>query len=215
MSNNSKNLQARLKKIGLYTPTIGILLFLVVFCFSAARYPGGSPLDAHTIGFDWQHNYWCNLFNSQAINGAPNPARSYAIAATWLLCLSLSLFFFIFSAAFSKRKLWKKIIRFSGTIAMFFAALVVTEWHDLMTILSSVFGLFAVIGILKVIAQSRRRTWQITGILCLVLLGMNNYIYYTEQGLSYLAALQKLSLLCVLAWVVLLNFAAAKQLSTL
>ncbi|MFK8101890.1 MAG: hypothetical protein AB8G15_05180 [Saprospiraceae bacterium] len=201
-----------LKKIGYYTPTIGLLLFVGLSCFAAAHYPGGSPLDAQTVGFDWRHNYWCNLFNLQAINGAFNPARPFAIAATWLACLSLTLFFFIFSAAFSIPNFWKCTIRISGTIAMSFGALIVTEWHDLMTILSSVFGLFAVVGMLKVIVRSRRSIWQMTGGICLVLLGLNNYIYYTGHGLYHLASLQKITLLCVLSWIVLLNFAAAKQL---
>lgn len=60
-----------------------------------------------------------------------------------------------------------------------------TDWHDEMTIVASVFGLFVVVGIILGIAKSNPIAYQWTGAICLLLLGLNNYIYYTQHGLSY------------------------------
>ena len=36
-------------------------MFLVLYVVAAQYYPGGSQADQASRGFDWVHNYWCNL----------------------------------------------------------------------------------------------------------------------------------------------------------
>ena len=78
--------------IFLYLPIAGIFLFFVLYIFAASKYPGGSQADDFSIGFDWFHNYWCDLMKEVAYNESKNPARPIAIAATFLLSFSISLF---------------------------------------------------------------------------------------------------------------------------
>ena len=118
-----------------------------------------------------------------------------------ILCLSLIFFFMQFAKKVSQHKNWQNIILYSGSISMLFAVFIFTDYHDLMTTLSSIFGVFAVVGIVLEIYRSALNLYKITGVVCILLLGLNNFIYYTEIGINYLPLLQKITLAIVLAWV--------------
>jgi len=184
-----------------YLPVIGILLFWSLYFYAASLYPGGSQADSNSVGYDWIHNYWCNLLNVNATNGMPNPARPFAIFAMGILCLSILFFFIQFAKTISNHKIWQKAILYGGGISMFFSLFIFTPYHDLMTTLSSIFGVFAVLGIIIEIYRSDLHFYKISGIFCILLLGMNNFIYYSEIGLFYLPLLQKITMGSVLAWV--------------
>ena len=186
-------------------PSIGICLFVLFYLYASTLYPGGSQIDAQSSGFDWVHNYWCNLTSLVAINGAFNPARPYAIAAMFLLCASLGLFFVQFAQRFVDHQAWKRAIQWGGILSMIFSSLIFTEYHDLMTILASIFGLFAVLGIIRSILQSDLRAYKIGGLLGIFLLAVNNYIYYTQHFLIALPLLQKITFAFILAWILGLN----------
>lgn len=89
---------------------------------------------------------------------------------------------------------------------MVFAMLIFTKYHDWMTIISSFFGLFTVIGIIRTIYKSELTTYKIVGGLCLLLLGLNNYIYYSLNGIEFLPLIQKITFAVVLFWVAGLSY---------
>lgn len=188
------------------TPIVGITLFAGLYIYSSSLYPGGSQANLNTIGFDWVNNYWCNLMNENAMNEEVNPARPFAILAMIILCFSLAVFFIHFAKTFSKNKIWKKTIQVSGILSMVFAALIFTQYRDAMTIVSSVFGLFVVIGIVRELYLSEMVLFKLSGVICLLLLALNNYIYYTTHALSILPLLQKITFAIVLLWIVGLNY---------
>jgi hypothetical protein len=117
-------------------------------------YPGGSQVNLNSESFDWANNYWCNLMNEKGINGQANPAMPFSILAMIILCLTFMFFFIQFAQIYDKNKIWKWIISTSGIISMSFASLIFTQYHDLMTTLSSIFALFVIIGIIKAIYKS-------------------------------------------------------------
>ena len=192
-------------------PLIGILCFLGLYIYSSTLYPGGSQVDLHSVGFDWVHNYWCNLLNKKGMNGLPNPARPFSILAMVILCISLMVFFIQFAETYTERKLSKRLIKVSGILSMLFALFIFTKYHDLMTIISSIFGLFVVIGIIRAIYKSELARFKISGLLCILLLGVNNYIYYTENYIEALPLLQKITFAFVLAWIIGLNYEMIKR----
>ena len=192
-------------------PVIGIAIFVGLYIFSSTLYPGGSQANLNSEGFDWINNYWCNLMNEKGMNGQPNPAKPYSIIAMIILCLSLMFFFIQFAQIYSKSKIWKRIIKTSGIISMSFAILIFTKYHDLMTTLSSIFGLFVVIGIIREIYKSKLSIYKITGVICILILGINNYIYYTQQFIQVLPLLQKITFAIVLLWISGLNFEINKK----
>ena len=198
-------------QIANFIPVIGIVIFVGLYIFSSTLYPGGSQANLNSEGFDWINNYWCNLMNEKGMNGQPNPAKPYSIIAMIILCLSLMFFFIQFAQIYSKSKIWKRIIKTSGIISMSFAILIFTKYHDLMTTLSSIFGLFVVIGIIREVYKSKLSIYKITGVICILILGLNNYIYYTQQFIEVLPLLQKITFAIVLLWIIGLNFEINKK----
>ncbi|MEE9440148.1 MAG: hypothetical protein V3V14_14175 [Saprospiraceae bacterium] len=186
-------------------PIFGILIFFILYLYSTTIYSGGSQLDLNSEGYDWINNYWCNLMNDKGMNGKTNPARPFSISAMIILCLSLMSFFIQFANTFSKSKFWSRLIIFNGILSMSFAIFIFTDYHDLMTVLSSIFGLFVVIGIIREIYISNLYIYKYTGLGCILLLGINNYIYYTKHFIEILPFLQKVTFLTVLIWIIGLN----------
>ncbi|MBK8192178.1 MAG: hypothetical protein IPK76_02765 [Lewinellaceae bacterium] len=186
-------------------PIIGILIFISLYIYSASLYPGGSQADTNSPGFDWFHNYWCNLLNPQAMNGMPNPARPYAIFAMLILCLSLAFFFNSFTQNYPINKNWDVTINVSGIVSMLCAVLIFSDWHDRMTSVSSAFGLVVLIGIFVGLYRHNKKKHIWTGLFSAILLAINNYIYYSGNYLYYLPFLQKITFAVVLVWIYCLN----------
>ena len=188
-----------------WIPTIGVSLFFGLYGYATTLYPGGSQLDAYAVGFDWVNNYWCDLLGEKATNGKLNPARPIAISAMAILCCSMVQFFWQFSTTLATSKLWAKLIKICGAISMFFSLLIFTKYHDFMIILASLFALPVVLGIIVGIYQSKLTLFKISGLLGLLLLSANNYIYYSNHLLEWLPLLQKVSFLIILGWIVSLS----------
>ncbi len=139
--------------------------------------------------------------NELAMNGRANPARPIAIAAMFILCASILLFFFQCAKQLAKGKIWPMIIRVFGTISMLAASLIFTSYHDNMTIVSSAFGILVVIGIIWAVYKSDFTTFKITGVVCVLLMLLNNYIYYSLNGIELLPFIQKITFTVVLIWI--------------
>ena len=193
-------------------PIIGIVIFGLLYYYASTLYPGGSQANLEVIGYDWINNYWCNLMNENAMNGEVNPARPYAIFAMVSLCISLGVFFYLFAEVLTLNNHWRLWIKGSGAVSMIFAALMFTKYHDLMTTLSSIFGLVAVIGIVKEIYNSKWVLYKLTGILGILLLGINNVIYYSTVFIEWLPLIQKFTFVVILFWVLGVNYEIRKKL---
>jgi len=176
-----------------------------LYGYSSTLYPGGSEADLNHLGFDWANNYWCNLMNELAMNGEVNPARPFAISAMMILCLSILVFFIQFARRMATNLFWKKIIPIFGIISMIFAALISTQYHDSMISLSSAFGAIAVLGVIIELYKSSLQLFKFSGAICILLLLLNNIIYYSEFQLEYLPIIQKVTFVIVLSWIVGLN----------
>lgn len=188
-----------------WMPTICIVIFSILYYYSSTLYPGGSQADLSTSGFDWVHNYWSDLMNETGRNEQPNPAEPYAIAAMVIMCIGLMIFFIQFAAKFSEHRVWRYLIQISGTLAMICAILTFTELHATMIALSSFFGLFLLIGLIREIYNSDMTFMKIGGLICVLLLIINNYIYFSRNFVDILPLLQKITFAIVLIWIVGLN----------
>ena len=186
-------------------PTYGILIFIALYIYSATIYPGGSPSDPNSVGYDWFKNLWCHLMAENALNGLENPTSSISIFAAVVLCCSMIIFFFQFAKYFVKSRTWKIIIKTSGVIAMASAALIFTDYHDVMTTVLSICGLFGIIAIMRALYINKMTFFMIHGIVCLIFIGLNNLFYYDERFIEYLPIVQLLDFILVLSWTVGLN----------
>lgn len=190
------------KNLRLLLPIAGILIFILLYLVAAGRYPGGSQVDKNSPGFSWINNYWCNLLNEVAINGRPNPAKPVAMAGMVILGLSLSYFWWLFPEHLSAGRLAKPAIRVSGIAAMTTALFLFSgDHHDLVTNLAAMFGLVALAGTLYGLYHHRWYGLLATGFLNVLLVGVNNYVYYTKELILYLPVIQKISFAFFLLWI--------------
>ena len=168
-------------------------------------YPGGSVAQPDAIGFDWVHNYWCDLLTTFSINGNENAAKPYAIASMIFLCGLVAIFFFQFAEAFPFSKKWEMAIKVCGAISMIFGALIFTPMHNSMIGIASLFALVPVIGIFKGMMTAKTYGYLALGLLCALMLGLCNYFYYSQHFIEWLALFQKIALAVVLLWIVVVN----------
>lgn len=185
----------------LYLPFLTTLLFVLLYGYATTLYPGGSQHDLHAPGFSWVHNYWCNLWNTEVMNGQPNPARPFAIAAMFLLCAGLSFFWYDFPRRFPIGKTGDFITRITGITAMLFALLIFTPLHDALIYVSSGFGAVAFCGLFVGLYRNKAWPFFYGGLVCTALICVNHYIYYTKSGLFALPLIQKITFAIVLGWV--------------
>ena len=186
-------------------PVIGTLLFFILYIIAACYYPGGSQADANSTGFSWVNNYFCNLLSEIAINGQVNTARPIALTAMIVVCLTLSLFWFIFPLFADISKSSKLIIQISGISAMISAMFIFTELHDLVIDISGLLGLVALVGTFRALYKMDNYKMLIWGIVNLLLVALNNYIYYTKWQYACLPMIQKITFLSFLLWICSIN----------
>jgi hypothetical protein len=186
-------------------PSFGILIFAGLYVYSASLYPGGSQADLNSVGFDWLNNFWCNLMSEKAMNGQENPARPVALVGMIILCSSMTLFFFQFANYFVKDRNWKITIRIAGTLAMLSAVFIFTMFHDVMTTILSICGVIGIIGIIRALHKNKMTFFKVSGIICMMLIGIINLFYYNENLIKLLPFVQMAAFILILAWTVGLN----------
>ena len=190
-----------IKRDWLLVPVVGTVVFVILYIVAALLYPGGSQADKAAKGFSWLHNYWCNLLNDNAINGELNPAKPVAMAGMYALCITLSFFWLFFPLYVSIGKIAKRTIQVSGVLAMVIALFLFTSLHDVVTNLASGFGVVAVTGVFIALYKNKRYILFGFGIFNLLLVALNNYVYYTAGMLVYLPVVQKISFASFLIWI--------------
>jgi len=177
-------------------------LFIILYIVAALLYPGGSLTNKTSLGYNWTENYWCNLLNNSAINGQINTAKPVAMTAMIILCISLSFFWILFPILIQLKKYHRLIIQFGGTASMIAAFLLLTNIdHDLAVNFSSSLGFVAMLGVLAALYQLKWSKLFAFGLFNLLLIALNNYLYYIISDLTYLPIVQKLTFLSFLFWI--------------
>jgi hypothetical protein len=191
----------------LLLPIGGMLAFAALYYVSTLLYPGGSQIDTNAAGFSWMNNYWCNLLNEKAINGAVNPAKPVALMAIIILTISLSMFAFQFAELVELAKSKKLLLLFSVTISLLLSLLLATNFsHDLVTNLATFFSLIAIGIIFTGLYNKRWNFLLIYGLLNVFLVGVNNYFYYSPTLIADLPVIQKISFASFLIWIGCISF---------
>jgi hypothetical protein len=193
-------------KFQLFLPIAGIIAFALLYVLSSLQYPGGSQADPQSMGFSWMNNYFCNLLNERAINGKPNLGQPFALASLLVLALSLALFWWSFPNYLPLIQFQSKMIRITGVSSMIVACLLFTHInHDLITNTASLFGLIAILTSMWALYQNKQMAIVVFGLLNLVLVLINNWLYYDASLIKYLPLVQKISFASVLIWFIWIN----------
>lgn len=200
------SIQTNIKDFRSLIPTIGTVLFVILYVIATFYYPGGSQSDQYAIGFSWRNNYWCNLLNDLAINGQRNRAKPIAMTAMFILCISHISFWWQFPKDIGIGKISKVTIQVFGTLAMSLGLLLFSKAdHDLVTNVASLFGLIATTGTLISLYKNNWMTLFKLGIVIMLLVVANNVLYYNKELISFLPLVQKITFATFLIWVCSMN----------
>jgi hypothetical protein len=187
-------------RILLLFPIVGFVAFLFFFYLATNYYPGGSQFDRQSLGYSWEHNYWCNLLYKHALNGKFNDARKFAIIAMLCLNASVACFWFIFPNVAKLKPSIRQLIQISGMISMLIATFITSKFHDVIIFLASVFGSVALIGTLFILIKLKWKILAYMGLLNFTLVGLNFLFYFNESLISFLPILQKITFITFLFW---------------
>lgn len=193
-------------------PTVGMMLFLIFYAIAATHYPGGSMVSPEHPGFDFKNNYLCDLMDEYAINGAPNPSKAYARIAFGILCLSLMLLWYLLPELFNKKRKLQKIMSLSGMLSMGVALFLASGIHDLITRISGIFGILSIIILCAELLKEGFKKHLNFGIITLIMILANFYMYEFESALHHLPLLQKFTFLSCILFFFLLNSSLYKKL---
>ena len=97
------------------------------------------------------------------------------------------------------------MIRYAGVGSMLVIPFLLTGFHDHVINTAALLGCIAMIILLVNLFRQRMLLLLGTGILCLLLCGVNNYVYYSQDLLHYLPVIQKISFFIFLLWFSLLS----------
>ena len=181
------------------------MLSAVLIFIATSLYPGGSPNDISSHGFSWQHNYLCNLFDKNAINGQQNSSRIYAIAGIFSMCLSLFVFFYQTSLKLSKQS-GQKIVRYTGCFGMLIAFFAVSPMHDAAINISNILCLISIFYILVFLFRTKQKPLLWLSVLLMLVSYITIYIYYSGYHITYLPLMQKLTFIVLITWALAINY---------
>src|SRR5262249_10737260 len=172
-------------------PLPGVLVSLVMLAWAASYYPGG---------YDGANHFISTLFAPTTATGEVNEARWYAVAAMFVLCVSVAILFVVLSRRASSR-VHAKILQIGGIGSMVYAFLVVTPMHDLLVSISLLFYLVTMLAAIHLLYVERRLVLFLVGLFCLGLLLATAIMYYGNVLWRLLPLAQKASMLACLAWL--------------
>ena len=97
-------------------------------------------------------------------------------------------------------------IKISGALGMISATFIFTTYHDVMTTILSLCGTLVLVGMIRTLHKNQLPFFMVVGILCMLIVGMNNFFYYNEKLTQYSPIVQKIAFALILSWTVGLNF---------
>jgi hypothetical protein len=139
------------------------------------------------------------------MNGAYNPARPLALTALFILCSSLAYFWYLYPLQLPLGEKHRILIQSSGILSMGTGMFVFTAPHDLTINIASFFGLVAMCGTFFTLYRWKWQRLLWLGFLNLLLVLLNNILYYGSGLLLYLPVVQKISFLSFLIWISLID----------
>ena len=192
-------------------PAGGIAIFVLLYFIAAILYPGGSQADKASKGFSWLHNYWCNLLNEKAINGEHNPGRYFAITGMLVLCISMAMFWCLFAQLIPFNKRFSIAMQVSAIASACCGFFLFTRYHDSII---NITGLLAFIAFAGTFAGLYKTGWRKLfwfGAFNIVLIAINNLIYYNKPFIAYLPVVQKITFAFFLVWICLIDLELFRQ----
>jgi hypothetical protein len=173
---------------------VAIGLGASVFCLVLAGlfYPGGSPFNPQSIGFDWTKNYISNLLENKALNGMNNPARPIAVLGVVLMGISSGWAFVRFAQKLDIRA-YSLVIRSAGLALVGCSALLtVPSIHMPVVAVSSTVTLLLLFYVMIVLWRSKLNLLKTLVTATLAFCYGGTYMLFAHTAIDYLPLVQKL-----------------------
>jgi hypothetical protein len=123
----------------------------------------------------------------------------------FVLSFTLAIFWYIFPLTIGLKKELRLTIQISGVLAMTFGLFLSTGMHDTIVNLASFFGLIATVGTFIGLYKLRWTMLFWMGIFNLILVAVNNILYYGVGFKLFLPVVQKITFLFFLLWICLIT----------
>lgn len=185
-----------------YFPIFGMGLYVLVFTFAAAAYPGGSINQPHASAYSFYHNFLCDAMNPITQSGSINNARFVAIISHLILSFTMISFFYILPKIFLVKNRNTKLIAFFGISTMTVFIFMYTEYHDLIVTITGVLGTIALIPFFIELHNYKNKGLKQLAYLCYALSVIVFFIFETKIGFYYLPILQKITFGMDAWWVI-------------
>lgn len=202
MNSSPQQTQAA-KKWPIYLPVGGIILFALLYVVATLLYPGGSDIDRNAKGFNWLHNYWCELMAPHSQNRQENIARPVAILAMCVLAASLALIWYYVPSRLPLHKSLQKLNSWSGILSMVMLFFLFTHDHDKVINIAASLGFTAMLLTSAGLYRKKMFFLFSLGVFCFLLGLLNTWLYYSGQR-YYLPVVQKVTFILFLSWFCLL-----------
>lgn len=184
-------------------PVGGIILFTLLYIVATLLYPGGSDIDRNAKGFNWLHNYWCELMAPHSQNGQENTARPVAILAMCVLAASLALIWYYVPSRLPLHRSLQKLNSWSGILSMVMLFFLFTHDHDKVINIAASLGFTAMLLASAGLYRKKMFFLFSLGVFCFLLGLLNTWLYYSGQR-YYLPVVQKITFILFLSWFCLL-----------
>ena len=192
-------------------PIIGMSLFLIFYTIAAILYPGGSYKNPTSTGFNFSHNYLCDLLDAQAINGEINMASTPSRIAFGILCVTMIYIWYQLPKLFGNNAFNHQVIRITGILSMLIALFLASQTHDIIVYAAGIMGFTASIATFIELYKQRILDLLSMGILSLVLIILNYSIYASGYFISALPIIQKVTFAFCILWFLMLIMATYKR----
>ena len=190
---------------------IGIALSILCLIVASLYYPGGSPKDPNSIGFQWTENYISDLLDYTAVNGADNPARPFAVVGVLLMGLSTGFAFVRFARKLRLKKL-SVVIQYGGLFMIFLCILgAFPSQHDLSVTLGIIINLLVSFYVMVTLLKSRLTVLKVLSVVFLASFYVASYMFGTKTGLEYMPLMQKITHLVQIVWILGLEYFTTKE----
>ena len=199
-----------------------LFAFGVLISAAALSYPGGTWESRHTVGYSFWNNFWCDLLGTVALNGQDN-VRGSLLSRLAFGCFALALYRFWPHAAELAGGLpsARRAARLGqvGGIGLLTVALVPSTTsqlvHGIAVVASAGCSVVAASMLLRGLARAGERVGAALGLLVTAsaVLCLAQYVYqglFAHEAATWLAGMQKVTTVFLLAFMVRLMFRPAR-----
>lgn len=187
------------------------VVFVVATGIAMALYPGGTFLDARTVGHRFFENFFCDLFHAHGLDGRPN--RGAFLAQLGMLAMLVGLWAHFMVTARTIGGLPRVLVRVLGTVSAAAAIAVpltpsdrFPRLHGVCVLLAAGPGVLAVVAGVVGLFRTKARGAAWLGVLLAVTAAVDAALYAWQMRTQAptplaLPALQKVAAGALLAWM--------------